>query len=56
MLSYQAERGGHAGCFAQTAGFLFDVTAVTNTMVVATGTAERTGERTEDNDAGPDSL
>src|SRR5674476_1418509 len=55
VLSCQAERGGHAGCFTQTAGFLFGVTAATNTMVVATCTAERTGERTEENDAGPDS-
>jgi hypothetical protein len=56
VLSCQAERGDHAGCFTQTAGFLFDVTAATNTMVVATCTAERTGGRTEGNDAGPDSL
>jgi len=47
----QAERGGHAGRFTQAAGYLFDMTAAANTMVVATCAAERTGERMEGNDA-----
>jgi len=51
VLLCQAERGGHAGRFTQAAGYLFDMTAAANTMVVATCAAERTGERMEGNDA-----